>query len=192
MIHIAYLKLVIYPDIFIHSTRRTITQSANYSHVRQQTSQSSISAAHKIRFLIVFIYSSTNDPVFHDLHLQQHKPSDSYWYSRIAAKLIHFSAVFIFSSTSNAVPRVRHLFPLVQMLCSPMYRLMYIGKISKLCTGTNPLPHLKIAAVATRGLEFWSCGNTVLLTGNNDRRAFFILSRKLNYKRIFFKFLVER
>ena len=81
------------------------------------------------------------------------------------------------------VPRDRHLFPLVQMLRNP---------ISKLCPETNLLPHLKIAAVATRGLEFLSCGNAVLLTGNNDRTAFFLLSRKLNDKRIFSKSLVER
>ena len=128
------------------------------------------------------------------MHGQPHirYTSDSYWLSRIAAQIIHFLAVFIFSSTSNTVPGGRHLFQLVQMLRSPMYRLMYIKKISKLCPEINPLHHLKIAAVATRGLEFRSCGNTVLLTGNNDRRAFFLLSRKLNYKRIFFKSLVER
>jgi hypothetical protein len=110
----------------------------------------------------------------------------------VAAEIIHFVAVFIFSSTSDPVPRGRHLFLLVQMLRNPTDRLMYIGKISKLCPKTNPLPHLKIAAVATRGLEFRSCGNAVLLTGSNGRAAFFLLSGELNDKRIFSKSLVER
>jgi hypothetical protein len=83
-----------------------------------------MSAAHKNRFLIVFIYSSRNDPVFHDPHFQQHKPSDSYWSSCIAAQIILFFAVFIFSSTSDPVPRGRHLCP--QTLRNPMYRLMLV------------------------------------------------------------------
>jgi hypothetical protein len=128
------------PCHFENCNRRTITQSANYSPVRQQIRLSSLWAVHKIRFVIVFIYSSTNDPVFHDLHLQQHETSDSYWSSCIAAQLIQFLAVFIFSSRSDPVPRDRHLFPLVQLLRNPVDRLMYIGKISKLCPKTNPLP----------------------------------------------------
>ena len=132
--------------------------------------------------------SITQDPVFYSLHLQQHKPSDSYWHSRTTAQTIHFLAVSIFNSTSNTVPRGLHLLPQVQMLRNPMYRLVYIRKICKLRPETNPLPHLKIAAVATRGLEFRSCGNAFLLTGSNDRTAFFLLSGKLNYKRIFFFF----
>ena len=132
-----------------------------------------MSATHKIRFLIAFIYGSINDPVFHDLHLEQHKPCYSYWSSCIAAQIIHFLVVSVFSSTSDSVPRGRHLFPLVQMMRNPMYLLTYIGKISKLCRETNSLPHLKIAA----GLEFRSCGNAVLLTGNNERIVSFLLSQ---------------
>jgi hypothetical protein len=142
--------------------------------------------------MTIFNFSSTQDPDFDSLHWQQHKRSDSYWSLCTAARIIRFLAVFIFNSTSDKVPGGLHLFPSVQMLRNSMDRLMHIGKISKLCPETNPPPQPENCSSCNSWSRIPVVRNAVVLTGNNERTAFFLLQRRLNDKGIFLKSLVVR